>query len=586
MHVVATAGHVDHGKSTLVRLLTGTNPDRWAEERRRGMTIDLGYAWMTLPSSEQVAFVDVPGHERFITNMMAGVGPVPAVLFVVAADDGWRAQSEEHAAALAAFGVRHLLLVITRCDLCDPTPTCDQALQRLGQHGLRPSDVVTVSGRTGEGRHELVAALDRLVATLPPPAVQLPTRLWIDRVFTIRGAGVVVTGTLSSGRIEVGEKVELAPNGLTCVVRGLESCKEKRREVFATARVAVNLRDAQINTIRRGDSLVAAGSWIAVKQADVELSAPLGEATMTLHVGSAAVPTRVRPLGAQRSEFARLTLAAPLQLRIGDRALLRAPGSPKLPVGVQVLDLNPLNFCRRGDAARRSKQLSRTTEPTCDDLVDWHGVLSVKDAAAMYPGANVSDAVRVGSWLVAPSRWNDWQAKLAAELPDEPHPTGRGPTRGDLVRVLRLPDVSILDALLSEVDAEMVGGRLRCAGRVAPWSEDIEIALAKIEARLRNDPFRAPAVSELETLALDRRIRGIAVEMGRLLAVGRDVYLLPDAVEVALKQLGQLGRTFTVSEVKCRLNTTRRVVVPLLEHLDRAGYTRRVDDRLRTLVQR
>src|SRR5437763_10132790 len=151
MHVIATAGHVDHGKSTLVRLLTGMEPDRWAEERRRGMTIDLGYAWTDLPSGERVAFVDVPGHERFITNMLAGVGPAPAAMLVVAADEGWRAQTEEHAAALAAFGVEHLLLVVTRSDLREPTAACEEALDHLDRFGLTPLDVVTVSGTTGAG---------------------------------------------------------------------------------------------------------------------------------------------------------------------------------------------------------------------------------------------------------------------------------------------------------------------------------------------------------------------------------------------------------------------------------------------------
>src|SRR4051794_32628167 len=186
MHVVATAGHVDHGKSTLVRLLTGMEPDRWVEERRRGMTIDLGYAWTDLPSGERIAFVDVPGHERFITNMLAGIGPTPAVMLVVAADEGWRAQTEEHVAALAAFGVRHLLLVVTRSDLRDPTAACQEAIERLAAHRLSATVVVAVSGLTGQGRTELLVALDQLVAALPPPPVAPATRLWIDRVFTIK----------------------------------------------------------------------------------------------------------------------------------------------------------------------------------------------------------------------------------------------------------------------------------------------------------------------------------------------------------------------------------------------------------------
>src|SRR5690349_3686578 len=179
MHVIATAGHVDHGKSTLVRALTGMEPDRWAEERRRGMTIDLGFAWTTLPSGETVAFVDVPGHERFVPTMLAGVGPVPAALIVVAADEGWKPQSAEHLAALAALDVRHGLLVVTRSDLADPAPATAQALTELARTPLGRVPAVAVSGLTGAGLDDLRAAIDTLVLGLPAPARDEPVRLWI-----------------------------------------------------------------------------------------------------------------------------------------------------------------------------------------------------------------------------------------------------------------------------------------------------------------------------------------------------------------------------------------------------------------------
>ncbi|MBA2555381.1 MAG: 50S ribosome-binding GTPase, partial [Geodermatophilaceae bacterium] len=178
MYVVATAGHVDHGKSTLVRLLTGMEPDRWAEERRRGMTIDLGFAWTDLPTGETVAFVDVPGHERFVGNMLAGVGPVPAVMFVVAADEGWMAQSAEHLGALDALGVRHGLLVVTRSDLADPAAAELQAQQEIGATSLGSIPAVHVSGRTGAGMVGLKNALHNLASGLPPSTVDGDVRLW------------------------------------------------------------------------------------------------------------------------------------------------------------------------------------------------------------------------------------------------------------------------------------------------------------------------------------------------------------------------------------------------------------------------
>ncbi|MGH3790844.1 MAG: selenocysteine-specific translation elongation factor, partial [Pseudonocardiaceae bacterium] len=242
MHVIATAGHVDHGKSTLVRALTGMEPDRWAEERRRGMTIDLGFAWTTLPTGSTVAFVDVPGHERFVPNMLAGVGPVPAVMFVVAADEGWMPQSREHLQALHALDVRHGLLVVTRSDLMDPELAREEALEYLASSSLGRVPAVCVSGTTGVGLDELRAAVDSLVAGLPAPDVEADVRLWVDRAFTIRGAGTVVTGTLAGGTVHVGDELVLVPGGRRVSVRGLQSLGVSVESAPAVARVAVNLR--------------------------------------------------------------------------------------------------------------------------------------------------------------------------------------------------------------------------------------------------------------------------------------------------------------------------------------------------------
>src|SRR5215210_2246227 len=208
MHVVATAGHVDHGKSTLVRVLTGMEPDRFEEERRRGLTIELGYAWTTLDGGDTIAFVDVPGHERFFATMLAGLGPAPAVLFVVAADEGWRQQSQEHLAAVDALGLRHGLLVVTRSDLADPTPAAEQALDKIARTSLGEVPVVSVSARTGQGLTELQPALSRLVRSLPAPRRDGRIRFWVDRSFTIRGAGTVVTGTLGSGTLAIGNELQ------------------------------------------------------------------------------------------------------------------------------------------------------------------------------------------------------------------------------------------------------------------------------------------------------------------------------------------------------------------------------------------
>ena len=328
MQVIATAGHVNHGKSTLVRALTGMEPDRWAEERRRGLTIDLGFAWFTLPSGQQVAFVDVPGHERFVPNMLAGVGAVPAVLFTVAADEGWMPQSEEHLAAVDALGITHGLLAVTRSDLADPAQARRQALGRLAATSLGEVEAVAVSARTGLGMPALRDALDRLAARLPQPDPAAPVRLWVDRAFRIRGSGTVVTGTLPAGTIREKQELLLTPSMEAVRVRGIETLKQPAGQVSGVARVALNLRGAERVTPARGMALVEPGRWTLAATLDVRLAAagdrpprqltvhagsartggpaaPAGRPDRPAHPGRAAAAARRRPVAAPRPGFGR-----------------------------------------------------------------------------------------------------------------------------------------------------------------------------------------------------------------------------------------------------------------------------------------
>ncbi|HEY3005377.1 MAG TPA: selenocysteine-specific translation elongation factor, partial [Kribbellaceae bacterium] len=379
MHVIATAGHVDHGKSTLLRALTGMEPDRWAEERRRGMTIDLGFAWTTLESGPTVAFVDVPGHERFIGNMLAGIGPAPAVMFVVAADEGWKPQSAEHLAALDALGVRQGVLVISRCDLAGPALALATARHELATTSLNGIEPVCVSATTGAGMDDLRAALSRLVAALPPPERQRAVRLWVDRAFTIRGAGTVVTGTLTAGAISAGDNLTIAPGEHRARVRGVESLKAHVSSVQAVARVAVNLRHLPVSQVRRGSALLTPEAWDTTSLVDVRTSGQLPPQVL-VHVGSAAVAARVRPFGA---DLARLTLASPLPLQIGDRLLLRDPGSRRI-VGATVLDVRPPELVRRGDGAlRRAELAAMTGQPDPVSELRRRRVVTVADLRRM-----------------------------------------------------------------------------------------------------------------------------------------------------------------------------------------------------------
>ena len=583
MHVVATAGHVDHGKSTLVRALTGMEPDRWAEERRRGMTIDLGYAWAGLPSGEVLAFVDVPGHQRFIGNMLAGLGPAPAVLVVVAADEGWRRQSGEHLAAVDALGLTRGLLAVTRSDLADPGPATAEALARIADSSLRAVEAVSVSGQTGHGVPELRAALDRLVTTLPAPELDAPVRLWVDRSFTVRGAGTVVTGTLAAGRLRTGDALQLGDR--TVRVRGLQSLGTAYDEVAAVARVAVNLRGVERDEVGRGDALLTPGAWRPTAGMDVRLStADRLPEHLVLHVGSTAVPVRVRALG---EDVARLLLDAPLPLRAGDRALLRDPAEQRVAAGVLVLDADPPALRRRGAAAARAVSLERATgrPDLLAEVVRRRAARSVQLAALGVELAATPGVVACEDWLVDRNVWQGWVDALptlvdahAASAPLEPGLAGAAAALG-------LPDPVLLRHVVVAAGLEQAAGRVRRPGAV-PRLGAAEAGLREVERRLAEQPFGPPETPEMVALGLGPRELAAAETAGRVVRLGGDVVLLPDGPARAMRVLAALAQPFTTSQARQALGTTRRVAIPLLEHLDGRGWTRRLDGSLRQVAGR
>jgi selenocysteine-specific elongation factor len=601
-------------------------PDRWAEEIRRGLTIDLGYCWTSLESGTEIAFVDVPGHERFVANTLAGVGPCTAVMFVVAADEGWRAQSEEHLTAIDALGVRHGLLAVTRSDLADPAIVDDavaEATARIARTSLGEVEAVAVSAVTGDGIAALRSALGRMCARLPEPDPDADVRLWVDRSFSITGHGTVVTGTLGAGTIRVGDQLAVAGGervprggerrvrGGELRVRGLQALKTQHQQVSAVARVAVNLRGIDPAEVTRGAALVTPGRWLPVAVADVRLAgldagpgAPAAQAgpsgrdaadapaALMLHIGTAAVPARLRPLG---RDTARLTLRRALPLRIGDAAVLRDPGRQAVVAGARILDVRPPGLGRRGAAHRRGAELaSVTATPDLASELRRRKLARGGDLRAM--GVPVpARAPRVaGDWLAEPAWWRELGDRLRAEV--EAHAAADPVNPGLPVEAARhrlgLPDRSLVEALveaLAEPRAEPgTGPRLRQAGGRIYGPRDgadlparVRDAIEAIRAGLRDDPFLAPDAQRLRDLGLDPRQLAAAVKAGHLIRVSREVYLLPGAAEEAVQRLAAIGRPFTLSEARRALGTTRRVAVPLLEMLDRSGHTERLDDTLR-----
>ena len=597
MRVVATAGHVDHGKSTLVRALTGMEPDRWAQEKARGLTIDLGYVWTELADGTELAFVDVPGHERFIGNMLAGLGPSPAVMLVVAADEGWRAQSQEHLDAIRALDVRHGVLAVTRSDLADPAPAIAQARERLAATGLAGCEAVAVSGATGAGLDELREALGRLVAGLPDPDPAARVRLWLDRVFTVKGAGTVVTGTLEAGTVAVGDRLHLlhtagestgAGEARAVTVRGVEALGRARESVCGPARVALNLRSVGADEAARGDVLTTPEAWHLTSSVDARLDPDPGEVPdhLTAHVGTTSRQVTVRPLG---PDTVRLRWEGAMPVRAGDRFVLRNPGRQLVLGGAVVLDADPPAFTRRGAGRRRGEELAGA-EAAVDTAREvtrrGHMRLDALRALGGDPEEPAAGVRRHHDVLVSEERWSQWLGRLVdlMEQRRRRDPLRPGVPATEVAAALGLPDVRLVPDLAVAAGLAHERGAVRRPGST-PDLGGAERGLAELELRLAERPFHAPEKQDLADLRLGSRELAAAVTLDRLVALGDGIVLAPSAPAQAMRVLASLPQPFTTAQAREALGTTRRVAIPLLEHLDSRGWTRRIDAGHREVVR-
>jgi selenocysteine-specific elongation factor len=580
VHVLATAGHVDHGKSTLVKALTGTDPDRLEEERQRGLSIELGYCWTELAGVGEVAFVDVPGHERFITTTLAGVGPVPAAMLVVAADDPWMPQAAEHLRALDALGVAHGVLVVTRADLADPEPVLARARAELARTTLAEAPAVVVSARTGTGLDELRASLVEVIRALPVPDPHSDVRLWIDRRFHLHGVGTVVTGTLGAGTIAVGDALAVGDDLVR--VRGLESLGRPRDRVSGIARVGLNLGGRLPDSLRRGNALVTPDAFLAASLVDVRLiGGDRVPRRPVLHIGSAHAGTLTRRLG---GGFARLRLDRPLPLRVGDRAILRDPGNREI-WGVEVLDPAPPEVSRRETAVERGPTLAAYDGSLAAELRRRDVVrASMLRQLGLPPGPLPAGTVSANGWLVGPDHAATVRIKLAALVAERSTPLEPGVPTATAAHVLGLPDPELVGALVSEPLRLDRGRVVEVSDELAP---ELAAALAGLQAELADAPFAAPDAATLKQIGLDTRIAAALHRSGHLLRLADGVLLLPEAEDLAVDLLMDLPQPFTVSQARRALRTSRRVALPLLAHLDANGRTLRLpDDRRRVRPSR
>jgi selenocysteine-specific elongation factor len=625
MRVIGTAGHVDHGKSTLIAALTGIHPDRLKEEQERAMTIDLGFAWLTLPDGEEAGIVDVPGHRDFIENMLAGVGGIDAVLLVVAADEGIMPQTREHLAILDLLQIRAGLVVLTKIDLVQ-----DPAWLQLVEADIRSvlrgtvlaeSPILRVSSLTRSGFPELLGALSRLLKSEPlRPDLGRP-RLPVDRVFSIAGFGTVVTGTLTDGRFKVGDEVEILPSGMHARIRGLQTHKKKETTASAGSRTAINLSGVEVDQIGRGDSITLPRQYRPTQRIDVrfrlltDAAGPLRHANeVKLFLATSETMAAVRLLGSETLEpgqaaWLQLELRHPVVAVRGDRFILRRPSPGETIGGGTVVEPQPKARYKRFDEAviQRLESLLRGSPgdillqtslalgPAPLREVVRRTRLEDQEAATALEELRASGeliALEAGELsssadilVLARSLWTELQNQAIAEVETyhKNFPVRSGMPREELKSRLKLsPRVFPAALKLWCTEGILVehGALLAIPGHETLFNPEQQRAVQRLLAQFAAAPFAPPGIKECQN-EVGEEVYHALVERGELQAVSPEIVFLKsdyarmvEKISQSIRQNGQIS----LAEVRDQFKTSRRYAQALLEHLDAVGLTLRDGD--------
>ncbi len=615
MYVVGTAGHVDHGKSTLVRALTGIDPDRLREEKERGMTIDLGFAWLQLPSGNEVSIVDVPGHERFVNNMLAGVGGIDLALLIVAADESVMPQTREHLAILDLLQIQRGMVVITKKDLVDEDfleLVAAEVEDVIAGTALEGAPIMAVSAITGERLPELMAAIDGLLAQTPPKRDVGRPRLPIDRSFTISGFGTVVTGTLIDGSLNVGQEVELVLSGQRTRIRGIQTHKSRQEQAQPGTRVAANLIGVPHDNIYRGEVLTTSG-WLRPTDAmDVHLRVIPGaphavrhNMFVTVHTGSSEAVARLRLLDGDAAEpgettWAQLKLDAPLAVVKGDYFVIR---SNRTTIGGgNIVDPHARRPRRNHEATlERLALMEKGTDR--DVLLKSIETAEPSEFASLVNRANLSpeaakaeleamaseklvvvlgrQAIGPGVYIYTSAGWASVaeRARRALAAYHKQFPLRRGAPREELrSRLGMTPQVfnNALPRLVEDSVAVEEGAQARLPEHTPQLSESQRRAADDYLKRLASEPYSPPTDSPI-----DAEVLSVLVEEGRVVKVNETVVFsasayqeMVDRITAYLREKGEI----TAADVRDLFGTSRKYALSLMDYLDQQRVTRRVGD--------
>jgi selenocysteine-specific elongation factor len=625
MKVIGTAGHVDHGKSQLVLALTGINPDRLKEEQERQMTIDLGFAWLTLPAGEQVGIIDVPGHRDFIENMLAGVGGIDAAMLVVAADEGVMPQTREHLAILDLLSIERCVVCLSKIDLVqDPEWRLlvrDELEQLLADTSLKDAPIVEVSALTGEGLDSLVHELERALTNVPERNDIQKPRLPVDRAFTISGFGTVVTGTLVDGKLETGKEVILLPSGAKGRVRGLQTHKTKVEQAIPGSRVALNVSGLEVSQIRRGDVVAYPGSYQPTTLLDVYCEVLPGAGIniehnmeMKLFLAAAQRVVRVRVLGADvllpgQAGWLQLRLDHALVAVKGDRFILRRP-SPGITLGGgEVLDPHPMKRWRRWDQAvlTRLEHLHRGAPsdlikqnllamgPSSAEAILERAGLPRAQALDVLPELiNAGEVLVLGddttpldlaSVLVHRVTYDELVAQAVMILEDfhARHPLRAGMPLEEFRSKFNLEPKHLNEVIrMAQKQSAIIhtGKFVQSAAHRIVLEDDQEVAVEALLDKFAAAPFRPPSFQEC-VHEVGQELVMYLIGSGKIERISNEIVFDRQAYTAMLERIRDLITTHgstTVAEVRDEFETTRKYALALMEHLDEIGITVREGD--------